>query len=170
MPQAPGQVQSSATYRPSSFPHLLFSRMRSRRVPGLRLWSRGPGGDARSLRCVRKALAKRSRRVGHAGETKETKIVAKRSTVVTFGLVSGLRVSKVSTVTRIGRVVVAKPRIVVTFGLASGERKAERREEKREMRGEKRGERREEKRRVDRRKERGERRQERGEERREETR
>ena len=69
--------------------------------------------------------------------------------------------TKVSTVTGIGGVVVAKPRTVVTFGLAAGERKGERREEKRGMRGEKRGERREEKRRVDRRKERGERRQER---------
>ena len=37
-----------------------FSRMRSRRVPVLKLGSRGPGGDARSLRCVRKAFAKRS--------------------------------------------------------------------------------------------------------------
>ena len=150
------------------------------------------------------AFAKRSRRVrhGHAGETNETKIVAKRRTVftfyvshyksvnshrvrggrgretqncrhywtrlaspclksvnshkdrgvvvtkprtvVTFGLVSRLPVSNVSTVTGIGGVVVARPRTVVTFGLAAGERKGERREEKREMRGEKRGERREE--------------------------
>ena len=83
-----------------------------------------------------------------------------------FGLVSCLRVSKVSTVTGIGGVVVAKRRNVVTFGLAAGERKGERREEKREVRGE----RREEKRRVDRRKERGERRQETGVDRREERR
>ena len=41
-------------------------------------------------------------------------------TVVTFGLVSGLRVSKVSTVTGIGGVVVAKPGTVVTFGLRDG--------------------------------------------------
>ena len=34
-----------------------FSRMRSRRVPVLKLGSGGPGGDARSLRCVRKASA-----------------------------------------------------------------------------------------------------------------
>ena len=40
-----------------------FSRMRSRRVPVLRLGSRGPGGDARSLRCVRKAFARRSQSV-----------------------------------------------------------------------------------------------------------
>ena len=68
--------------------------MRSRRVPVLQLGSRGPGGDARSLRCVRKAFASvrkafasvrnRSRRVGHAGESTEFKIVAKRRTVVTF--------------------------------------------------------------------------------------
>ena len=47
-------------------------------------------------------------------------VVAKRRTVVTFGLVSGLRVSKVSTVTGIRGVVVAKRRTVVTFGLVSG--------------------------------------------------
>ena len=41
----------------AKFPY--FSRMRSRRVPVLKLGSRGPGGDARSLRCVRKASAKR---------------------------------------------------------------------------------------------------------------
>ena len=141
--------------------------MRSRRVPVLKLGSRGPGGDARSLRCVRKAsaslrrrsqaftkrsqsvrkaFAKRSRRARHAGETNETKIVAKcrtvvtfyvshyksvnsrgdrgvvvakPGTVVTFGLVSGVRVSKVSTVAGIRGVVVAKPGTVVTFGLVS---------------------------------------------------
>ena len=123
-------------------------RLLSRRVPVLKLGSRGPGGDARSLRCVRKAsakrpqsvrkasaivrnrsqaFAKRSRRVGHAGETNDTKIIPKRRTVV-------------------------------TFGLAAGERKGERREEKRE----KRGDRTEEKRRDKRREKRGERRGERG--------
>ena len=44
-------------------------------------------------------------------------MVAKPKTVVTFGLVLRLRVSKVSTVTGIGGFVVAKPRAVVTFGL-----------------------------------------------------
>ena len=47
-------------------------------------------------------------------------MVAKRRTVVTLGLVSGLRVSKMSTVTGIGGVVVAKRRTVITFGLVSG--------------------------------------------------
>ena len=47
-------------------------------------------------------------------------MIAKRKTVLTFGLVSGLRVSKVPTVTGIGGVVVAKRRTVVTFGLVSG--------------------------------------------------
>ena len=64
-----------------------FSRMRSRRVPVLKLGSRHPGGDAKSLRCVRKAFAKRSQSVRkrpRRGETKETKIVAKCRTVVTF--------------------------------------------------------------------------------------
>ena len=69
----------------------MFSRMRSRRVPVLRLGSRGPGGDARSLRLCSQSVRKRSqssasvrnrsRRVAHAGEAK---IVAKRRTVVTF--------------------------------------------------------------------------------------
>ena len=48
-------------------------------------------------------------------------VLAKPRTVVTFGLVSSLRVSKVykkvSTVTGIGEVVLAKPRTVVTFAL-----------------------------------------------------
>ena len=47
-------------------------------------------------------------------------LVAKRRTVVTFELVSGLCVSKMSTVTGIGGAVVAKRRTVVTFGLVSG--------------------------------------------------
>ena len=63
------------------------------------------------------SVRKRRRRVGHAGETK---IVAKRRNVVTFGLVSGLRVSTVSTVTGIRGVVVAKRRTVVAFRLVSG--------------------------------------------------
>ena len=138
-----------------------FSRMRSRRVPVLRLGSRGSGGDASRCVCGRK----RPRRVGHAGETKIVAkrrtvvpfyvsyyksvnshrdqggvVVAKRRTVVTFGLVSGLRVSKVSTVT----------------GIAGGPRRETQnrrhfwpclwREERREERGEKRDERREERR------------------------
>ena len=86
-------------------------------------------------------------------------VVAKPRTVVTFGLVSSLRVSKVSTVTGIGGVVVAKARTVVTFGLASGERKGERREEKSDERRE---ERREERRKKESGWEKGERRQERG--------
>ena len=176
--------------------------MRSRRVPVLKLGSRGPGGDARSLRCVRKAFAKRSQasadkivakrrtvvtfyvspyktvnnhrdRGGPGRETQNCRhfwtrlaspsqkcqqsqgsggswsrnpelsslldssrvsavsklstitgiggvLVAKRSTVVTFGLVLRLRVSKVSTFTGIGGVLVAKRSTVVTFGLALG--------------------------------------------------
>ena len=104
---------------------------------------------AQSVRNRSQSFAKRPRRVGHAGETNDTKIVPKRRTVVTFyvshyksvnshrdrgvvvakprtvvtfGLVSGRRVSKVSTVTGIGGVVVAKPSTVVTFGLVSGRR------------------------------------------------
>ena len=89
----------------------MFSRMLRRRVPVLRLGSKGPGGDARLLRLWTQASAivrnrshlsasvrNRSQRVGHA---RGTKIVAKRRTVVTFGLVLRLRVSNVSTVTGI---------------------------------------------------------------------
>ena len=43
-------------------------------------------------------------------------MVAKRRTVVAFGLVSFLRVSKMPTVTGIAGVVVAKRKTVVTFG------------------------------------------------------
>ena len=57
-------------------PHLaimLFSRMRSRRVPVLKLGSRGPGGDARSLRLcsqsVRKASTKRPPQASAEGRT-----------------------------------------------------------------------------------------------------
>ena len=73
--------------------------------------------------------------VGLASDLPETKIVAKRRAVVTFlrfvlqkchrrdrETQSCRRVSKVSTVTGIGGVLVAKRRIVVTFGLALGRR------------------------------------------------
>ena len=197
-PRADNFVELQAAYR-IGCDECIFSRMRSRRVPVLRLGSRGPGGDARWLRLCPQAFASvrnRSQCVGLAGETKivakrrivvtfyvshyksvsshtdrggrvrETQncrhfwtrlassrlksvnnhrdrggrgreaqncrhfwirlgsscLVAKRRIVVTFGLVSGLRVSKVSTVTGVGGVVVAKPRIVVTFGLVSGYR------------------------------------------------
>ena len=62
--------------------------------------------------------------------------------VVTSGLVSGLRVSKVSAVTGIGGVVVAKRRIVIIFDLASGQRRGEKRNKRRERKGEKSEERR----------------------------
>ena len=149
--------------------------MRSRRVPVLRLGSRGPGGDARSLHLRSQASAivrggwdmperrKSSRnaelsalfyvsyyksvnshrdRGGPCCETQNCRhfwtrlgssrltsvnshrdrgvLFAKRRTVVTFGLISGLRISKVSTFTGIGGVLVAKRRTVVTIGLVSG--------------------------------------------------
>ena len=65
--------------------------MRSRRVPVLRLGSRGPGGDARSLRLWTQAFASVRGAsdlfrtcVGLALDLPETKIVAQRRTVVTF--------------------------------------------------------------------------------------
>ena len=83
---------------------------------------------------------------GHRGV-----VVAKRRNVVTFGLAFSFCVSKVSTVTGIGRVVVAKHRTVATFGLALGRRVSrvvtfglavgEKREERDSRRGEKREER-----------------------------
>ena len=152
--------------------------MLRRRVPVLRLGSRGPGGDARSLRLWTQASAivrKRRTCVGHVSDMPETKIVAKRRTVVTFYVSYYKRVnsqqsqgsgrSKVSTVRGIGGVLGAKRSTVVTFRLASGDRRGERREEKREMRGEKRGEKRDEKRETkgERREERRERREKRRE-------
>ena len=101
---------------------LPYSRMRSRRVPVLKLGSRGPGGDARSLRCaakrsqsVRKVFAsvrKRSRR--DMPERRKSSRNVELSSLFTF------RLTKVSTVTGIRGVVVAKPRTVVIFELVSG--------------------------------------------------
>ena len=96
--------------------------MRSRRVPVLKLGSRGPGGDARSLRCVRKASAsvrkasaKRSQAFASVRGGSDMPERRKRlSSLFTF------RLTKVSTVTGIAGVVVAKPtkpRTVSTFGL-----------------------------------------------------
>ena len=151
----------------------IFSRMRRRRVPVLKLGSRGPGGDAKSLRLWTQASAivrnrsqssaivrnrpqsfasvrggsdmperrksSRNAELSSLFTFRTTKVsnvstvfnshrdrgvlVAKRRTVVTFGLVPGLRVSKVSTVFNSRRdrgVLVAKRRTVVTFGLVPG--------------------------------------------------
>ena len=90
---------------------------------------------------------------------------------ITFGLLFGRRISKVSTVTGIRRVLVAKRKTVVTFarafGLQEGERRGDRRGERREERDEARGEKREERgeRREERDEARGEKREERGEKR-----
>ena len=142
--------------------------MRSRRVPVLRLGSRGPGGDARSLRLCPQAFAivrkrpqsfaivrkrpqsfasvrSRSQCVGLAGETK---IVAKRRTVVTVYVshyksvnshadqggrgretqncrhfwirLGSSRLKSVNSHRDPWGVVVAKRKTVVTFGLVSG--------------------------------------------------
>ena len=104
--------------------------MLRRRVPVLRLGSRGPGGDARSLRLRTQASAivrnlwtqasaivrKRPRSVGHASdmpERRKSSRNAELSSLFTF------RITKVSTITGIGGVVVVKRRTVVTFGLVS---------------------------------------------------
>ena len=156
-------ASARATVRLSNFGPFqepVFSRMLRRRVPVLRLGSRGPGGDQicvcacvrkrpqafASVRLVRKlsqAFASVRGVSGMAGSRKSSQkssrdaklsslfgacasksqqsqgsggvVVAKRRTVVTFRLVSGLGVPKVSTVTGIGRVVVAKRRTVVTL-------------------------------------------------------
>ena len=62
------------------------------------MFAKRPQASAKRPQSVRKAFAKRSRRVGHAGESTESKIVAKRrlSSLFTF------RTTKVSTVTGIG--------------------------------------------------------------------
>ena len=85
-----------------------FSRMRSRRVLVLRLGVWGLGVDAKFVRSVRKSP--------------RPKIVAKRRTVVAFGLALRLHVSKVSTVSGSGRVLVVERRTVIAFGLALGRR------------------------------------------------
>ena len=113
--------------------------MLRRRVPVLRLGSRGPGGDQKSLRLCSQAPAsvthfweliiipKRRTVVTFYVLPKVLTIagiggvvVEKRRPIVAFGLAPGLGVSKVPTVTGMGGVVVAKHRSVVTFGLAQG--------------------------------------------------
>ena len=79
-----------------------------RRVPVSRLGSRGPGGGQKTLRLCSQSVRKRLQASASVARFWESKIVAKRRTVVTFGLALGLRVSKESTVTRIGGVAVAK--------------------------------------------------------------
>ena len=105
----------------------IFPRMRSRRVPVLRLGSRGPEGDKRSLRLWTQAFASvrkrpqafRKRSQASAGVRGGSDMPDRRKSSRNAELSSlwtRLRVSKVSTVTRIGGVLVAKPRTVVTFG------------------------------------------------------
>ena len=114
--------------------------MRSRRVLVLRLGDWGLGVDAKSVRSVRKrspcvrkhAENQKNRRETELSSLLDSRwvfasqmcqqsqgsggvVVAKRRTVVTFGLAFGIRVSKVSTVRGSGGVLVAKPRSVVTF-------------------------------------------------------
>ena len=101
-----------------------FSRMRSRRVPVLRLGSGGPGGDQKSLRLcspsVRKHLqasvsVRECRRVSESvAHRRDSQIVAKRRTVVTF---YASRLQSVNSHRDRG-VVVAKRRTVVTFYLS----------------------------------------------------
>ena len=108
--------------------------MRSRRVPVLKLGS-SPGGDARSLRCVRKAFAsvrkrpqtsasvrKRPQSVRGGSDMPERQTTRKSSRNAKLSSLFTSRITKVSTVTGIGGVVVAKPRTVLTFGLVSGRR------------------------------------------------
>ena len=73
-------------------------------------------------------------------------VVAKRRTVVTFGLVFRRRISNVLTVTGIGGVLVAKRRTVVTFGRGSFSLLGDRRERSGERKRGRRGERIEERR------------------------
>ena len=126
--------------------HTYIFRMRGRRVLVSRLGLWGLGVKAKSVRSVRKRSPVRKPRVlaGIRGRKLSRNaelsslldlhgvfasqvltvlsgiggvVVAKPRTVVAFGLVLRLRVSKVSTVTGIGKVVVAKRRTVVTFRL-----------------------------------------------------
>ena len=97
--------------------------MRSRRVPVLRLGSRGLGGDARSLRLCPPSVRKRLQASASVRECRRvSRIVGSRKSSRNAELSSlfTLSVIKVSTVTGIGGVMVAKPRTVVTFGLVSG--------------------------------------------------
>ena len=90
--------------------------MRSRRVPVLKLGSRGPGGDARSLSCVRKPFAKRSQSVRKRSQSvrggsdmPESPQSPKSSRNAELSSFFTFRITKVSTITGIGGAVVAKP-------------------------------------------------------------
>ena len=78
------------------------------------LWSRNPEMSS-LLDLSRVSVSQKCQQSQGFGRV----VVAKPRNVVTLGLVSGVRVSKVSTVTGIGGVVVVKPRTVVTLGLVS---------------------------------------------------
>ena len=149
----------------------------------------GPGRETQNCRHFWNRLGSSRLKSVNSHRDPGKVLVAKRRSVITFGVASGLRVSKVSTVTGLGaswsrnadlssllessRVFVSQKcqqsQGSVTFGLASGERKGEmrgeKRGEKRDERRERKGERREERRetRDERREERGERIEERGE-------
>ena len=160
----------------------------SRRVPVLRLGSRGPGGDARSLRLCSPSVRKRPQASASVGECRASSGVANRretqncrhfyaklSKSVTSHRDRGGRGRETQNCRHFWTRLVSSRLNSVNNHRDRGGRGREmqncrhfwtrlgrehRREEKREMRGEKRGERREEKRRVD-----EERREERGQER-----
>ena len=96
--------------------------MRSRRVPVLKLGSRGPGRDARPLRLCSQSVRKRSQSVRGGSDMPERRTRRKSSRNAELSSLFTFRITKVSTVTGIGGVVVAKRRTVVTFGLVSGVR------------------------------------------------
>ena len=91
-----------------------FSRMRSRRVPVLRLGSRGPGGDARSLRLCSPSLRKRSQASASVRKRPQASAsVCKRPQA--FASVRECRRVSESVAHRRERQIVAKRRTVVTF-------------------------------------------------------
>ena len=94
--------------------------MRSRRVPVLRLGSRGPGGDARSLRLCSPSVRKRPQAFASVGECRSSSGVAnRRETQNCRHFWTRLASSRPKSVNshRDRGVVVAKPRTVVTFGV-----------------------------------------------------
>ena len=79
--------------------------------------------------CVGLASDLRRTCVGLASDLRRTCRRRKSSRNAELSSLFTFRITKLSTVTGIGGVMVAKPRTVVTFGLTSGERKGEERRE-----------------------------------------
>ena len=107
------------------YPNPFYSRMRSRRVPVLRLGSRGPGGNARSLRLCSQAFAI-VRKGSQAFAVRRTcRRDENRREMQNCRHFLRFALQKCQQSQGSGGVVVAKPRTVVNFGLVFASQKCQ---------------------------------------------